>query len=119
MYSTDQMQSIRQTHLPSHINSFVTLYKPCINMYLPQCTSVFASSCKCKLHEPYTLHLICTVCLLLVSYICECVKLLYGIVKFLRRGREGKSQGSLPRNETLYMYKLYVYKCVWTCTLLL
>ena len=38
-------------------------------MYLPQCTSAFASSCKCmycKLHEPYTLHLICTV----HTYIC-------------------------------------------------
>ena len=30
-------------------------------MYLPQCTSAFASSNACKLHEPYTLHLICTV----------------------------------------------------------
>ena len=32
-------------------------------MYLPQCTREFASLCKlvCNLHEPYTLHLICTV----------------------------------------------------------
>ena len=40
---------IRQPHLPSRVNAFVSLYKAisfiydCINMYLPQCTSAFAS----------------------------------------------------------------------------
>ena len=63
IYSTDQMQGIRQTHLPSRVKAFVSLYKLCINMYLHQCTSAFASclenikyvhvACS-NLHEPYT-----------------------------------------------------------------
>ena len=28
IYSTDQMQGIRQTRLSSHVNAFVSLYKP-------------------------------------------------------------------------------------------
>ena len=42
-------------------------------MYLPQCTSAFASSCKRVLHEPYTLHLICIV------YTCTYMYISYSI----------------------------------------
>ena len=77
MYSTHQVQGtcITQTRLPLRVNVFVSLYKPiylCINLYLPQCTSVFAFSCKLVLkHEPYTLYLMCTVSYLLVTFLLE------------------------------------------------
>ena len=69
-YSTDQMQGIRQTHLSPCINPF-NCVKTCIWLSVQVCS--LPSAKVCKLHKPYTLHLICTVCMVVIVRMYNCM----------------------------------------------